>query len=100
MACATDRTLHNSQWSLFINEIDNSTAITRAPVKKGHKAIVYLSYIIDHRGDLQEIAILMRVHTFARHNNDLLNHDSSDMVSRLQELREPTIWIDSRSARK
>lgn len=81
---AIDRSVNDSLWTLFIYEVENTTAINILHVNKGHEAMVYLTYIIDHYDDLQDITVFMHAHQFAWHNNDLLSSDSSEMVNRLR----------------
>ena len=57
----------------------------RIPKNKGHEAMVYLSYIIDHYANLSDISIFVHSHKTAWHNNDLLD---SDMVTTIEHLSE------------
>ncbi|KAL2012397.1 hypothetical protein VTN00DRAFT_5115 [Thermoascus crustaceus] len=56
------------------------------PANKGHEAMVYLTYIIDHYDDpnLSDISIFMHSHLRTWHNNDFLDSSSATMVSRLR----------------
>lgn len=62
----------------------NDTAGTLHPPRnKGHEVMIYLSYIIDHYANLPDIAVFMHAHRWARHNNELLDHDAVLMIQRL-----------------
>jgi hypothetical protein len=64
--------------------VANDTAATLHPPRnKGHEVMIYLSYIIDHYADLPDIAVFMHAHRWARHNNELLDHDAVRMIQRL-----------------
>lgn len=53
------------------------------PKNKGHEAMVYLTYIIDHYYNLSDVTIFMHAHLVAWHNNELLDESSSNMVRSL-----------------
>lgn len=55
------------------------------PKNKGHEAMVYLSYIIDHYDSLSDVSIFVHSHKIAWHNNDLLDSDMSKTVQHLNE---------------
>ncbi|KAL6241687.1 hypothetical protein RBB50_011469 [Rhinocladiella similis] len=67
--------------------VDNPTLSPdhQVPANKGHEAMVYLTYIIDHYDDLADISIFVHAHQIAWHNNDLLD---SDMVKTIRHLSE------------
>ncbi|ETI23282.1 hypothetical protein G647_05082 [Cladophialophora carrionii CBS 160.54] len=55
------------------------------PRNKGHEAMVYLSYIIDHYDDLSDVSIFVHAHRTTWHNNDLLD---SDMIKTIEHLSD------------
>jgi hypothetical protein len=65
--------------------VDNSSLSPEHPIpmNKGHEAMVYLSYIIDHYDNLSDISIFVHAHQRTWHNNDLLN---SDMLTTIEHL--------------
>jgi hypothetical protein len=63
--------------------VDDANAELHPPENKGHEAIVYLTYLIDHYERLPDVSIFMHGHGGAWHNNDLLNLSSSLMVRHL-----------------
>ncbi|ETN37413.1 uncharacterized protein HMPREF1541_08404 [Cyphellophora europaea CBS 101466] len=65
---------------------DKSAALT-VPKNKGHEAMVYLSYIIDHYDNLPDIAIFMHAHRNSWHQAGLLEHDGPETVRRLSSAR-------------
>lgn len=65
---------------------DLSTTLGVGP-EKGHEAMVYLSYIIDHYDELPDIVIFLHAHRFAWHNNMLLDKDASLMIRHLSPER-------------
>jgi len=67
--------------------VDDPTAELYPPKNKGHEVMVYLSYIIDHYNNLSDVNIFMHSHQFAWHNDDLLDHDAVQMISRLSAER-------------
>lgn len=67
-----------------IYTVDNENASLTVPMNKGHEAMVYLTYIIDHYSQLSDITLFMHSHQYTWHNNDFLNSDSALMVKRLK----------------
>ncbi|KIW71313.1 hypothetical protein PV04_03494 [Phialophora macrospora] len=55
------------------------------PRNKGHEAMVYLSYIIDHYENLSDVSIFVHAHRTTWHNNDLLD---SDMIKTIEHLSD------------
>lgn len=55
------------------------------PQNKGHEAMVYLSYVIDHYDNLSDISIFVHAHQTTWHNNDLLNSDMIKTISHLSD---------------
>lgn len=70
-----------------IYTVDDVNAELHPPKNKGHEVMVYLTYIIDHFHNLSDINIFMHSHRFAWHNNELLDSDSVQMISRLSAER-------------
>ncbi|KAF2656670.1 hypothetical protein K491DRAFT_767604 [Lophiostoma macrostomum CBS 122681] len=71
-----------------VYEIDDPSASRyRVPKSKGHEAMVYLSYIIDHYDDLPETIIFVHAHKATWHNNFLLNLDTPMMIKHLHDDR-------------
>ncbi|KAF2106454.1 hypothetical protein BDV96DRAFT_466083, partial [Lophiotrema nucula] len=59
----------------------------RVPKNKGHEAMVYLTYIIDHYDNLPDTIIFAHAHRTAWHNNILLNLDTPSTLKRLKDDR-------------
>jgi len=70
-----------------IYTVDDVEAEFHPPKNKGHEVMVYLSYIIEHYNNLTDVNIFMHSHRFAWHNNELLDNDAVQMVSRLSAER-------------
>jgi hypothetical protein len=70
-----------------IYEVDNPYAEFRVPDNKGHEAMVYLTYIIDHYNSLPDTVIFVHAHRNAWHNNVLLNLAMPDTINRLRDDR-------------
>lgn len=71
-----------------IYTVDDRHAKLHPPKNKGHEVMVYLSYIIDHYDDkLADVNIFMHSHRRAWHNNELLDHDASQMIRYLSPER-------------
>jgi hypothetical protein len=67
--------------------VDNASVAAAGltvPVNKGHEAMVYLTYIIDHYDRFDDVTMFMHAHRFTWHNNDFLDSDSARMVQRLR----------------
>lgn len=63
--------------------VDDPEAPLHPPKNKGHEVMVYLSYIISNYEKLPDIMIFMHSHRWSWHNNDLLDYDAFQMISRL-----------------
>jgi hypothetical protein len=63
---------------------DDETALFHAPMKKGHEAMIYLTYIIDNYHSLSDVTIFVHNHKQAWHNNDLLSSQMSVQLKQLQ----------------
>ena len=59
------------------------------PKNKGHEAMVYLTYIIDHYDTLADVSIFVHSHQTTWHNNDLLD---SDMLKTVEHLSEAHVF--------
>ncbi|KAG4025738.1 hypothetical protein MFRU_051g00030 [Monilinia fructicola] len=66
---------------------DDATAEHHPPRNKGHEVMIYLSYIIENYNNLSDVSIFMHSHQLAWHNNELLDLDSAQMISRLSSER-------------
>ena len=67
--------------------VDDDSARFRVPANKGHEAMVYLTYIIDHYNELTNVTMFMHNHQRTWHNNDLLFSDATMAVQRLRPER-------------
>ena len=67
--------------------VDDVNSKLQTPANKGHEVMVYLSYIIDHYDNLSDVNIFMHSHRFGWHNNELLDNDAVQMMSRLSSER-------------
>jgi hypothetical protein len=70
-----------------IYTVDDENSVLHTPENKGHEVMVYLTYIIDHYNNLSDVNVFMHSHQYAWHNNDLLDSDSAQMISRLSAER-------------
>jgi hypothetical protein len=67
--------------------VDDSKAKFRVPKNKGHEAMVYLTYIIDHYDSLPDVSIFMHAERHTWHNDELLERDAVEMIQRLSPER-------------
>jgi hypothetical protein len=67
--------------------VDKPTDPYHIPTNKGHEAMVYLTYIIDHYSNLPDVSIFTHSDRFTWHNNDLLDSDLVKMLERLNSDR-------------
>jgi len=72
---------------LAIYVVDDPKAELHPPKNKGHEVMVYLSYIIDHYNNLSDVNIFVHPHRDSWHNDDLLDNDAVQMISRLSAER-------------
>ncbi|QKX54105.1 uncharacterized protein TRUGW13939_01188 [Talaromyces rugulosus] len=70
-------------WDTAIYVVDDPTAPLHPPMNKGHEAMVYFSYIIDHYDNLPEIMAFMHAHRTGWHNEEILEFDAAEMLRRL-----------------
>ncbi|KFY35040.1 hypothetical protein V494_06259 [Pseudogymnoascus sp. VKM F-4513 (FW-928)] len=66
---------------------DDPTAPLHPPKNKGNEVMIYLTYIIDNYDNLADVNIFIHAHQYAWHNDELLDSDSAQMVSRLSAER-------------
>lgn len=62
---------------------DDPSAPLHPPENKGHEVMIYLTYIIDQYDNLSDVSIFMHSHRYAWHNNELLENDAVQIVTRL-----------------
>jgi hypothetical protein len=55
------------------------------PANKGHEAMAYLTYIIDHYDRLPDVVLFFHPHRAAWHNNILLDIDTATTIKRLND---------------
>ena len=81
--------LENSQLDIrkAIYVVDNASLSPgfQIPKNKGHEAMVYLTYIIDHFDILTDTSIFVHAHQTTWHNNDLLDSDMLKTVTHLND---------------
>lgn len=70
---------------LAIYVANDSAASLYPPKNKGHEVMIYLTYIIDNYANLPDIILFMHAHRWTHHNNDLLDNDAVQMISRLND---------------
>jgi len=70
--------------AIYIVDQDDPSKF-RIPRNKGHEAMVYLSYIIDHYYNLSDTTIFMHPHLVAWHNNDLLDSNALTTLKHLSD---------------
>jgi len=70
-----------------VYEVDNPSAKFRVPKNKGHEAMAYLTYIIDHYDNLPDTIIFTHPHRSAWHNNILLDLSTPITIKRLSDGR-------------
>lgn len=61
----------------------NNNASSGLPTNKGHEAMVYLTYIIDHYASLPDVVLFFHPHQHAWHNNILLDIDTAKTIKLL-----------------
>lgn len=79
------RELPGLQTAIYV--VDDPFAGFRVPRNRGHEAMVYLTYIIDHYDNLPDVAIFTHSDQITWHNNDLLDSDLVKMIKRLNSDR-------------
>ena len=71
--------------AIYVVDQDDLSSEFRIPRNKGHEAMVYLSYIIDHYYNLSDTTIFMHPHLVAWHNNDLLDSNALTTLKHLSD---------------
>ncbi|RMJ25661.1 hypothetical protein PHISP_03486 [Aspergillus sp. HF37] len=79
--------LEINEWQKAVYAVDDPSAPLHPPKNKGHEVMVYLSYIIDHYGNLPDIVAFMHSHQFAWHNDDLFDMNAATLLRRLNPAR-------------
>ncbi|KAH8882809.1 hypothetical protein GQ53DRAFT_665258 [Thozetella sp. PMI_491] len=70
------------EWNTFVYTTDDITAEYHTPVNKGHEAMAYLTYIIEHYDKLPDIVVFLHSHRTSWHDN-YFNMDTIEMLARL-----------------
>jgi hypothetical protein len=78
-----DRELPGLNTSIY--QVDAPPSELRIPKNKGHEAMVYLTYIIEHYDELADTTIFLHAHQTAWHNNDLLDSDAAKTIKHLSD---------------
>jgi hypothetical protein len=73
--------LHGAIPKVYI--ADDPSAPLSVPANKGHEAMVYLTYLIDHYDALPDVAVFMHAHQNSWHQDGLLEYDALEMLKRL-----------------
>jgi Protein of unknown function (DUF3431) len=73
------------QFAIYV--ADDPSAPLHPPKNKGNEVMIYLTYIIDHYEQLPEIIMFMHSHRYSWHNNDILNDDAYEIITRLSSDR-------------
>lgn len=68
---------------LALYTVDQLDSVLHPPKNKGHEAMIYLTYIIDHYHRLPDVIIFMHAHQRAWHNNEPLDFNATEMIRRL-----------------
>jgi hypothetical protein len=68
-----------------IYHVDAPPSELQIPKNKGHDAMVYLTYIIDHYNELADTTIFIHPHQTTWHNNDLLDSDAAKTIQHLSD---------------
>ncbi|KAI1759227.1 hypothetical protein GGR53DRAFT_471556 [Hypoxylon sp. FL1150] len=76
---------HFSHWNPQVYVTDNQSATLTVPRNKGHEAMVYLTYIIDHYNNLPDSILFIHASRFQWHNDD----PDYDIVPTLRNLQFP-----------
>ncbi|MCJ1384001.1 hypothetical protein MMC17_007116 [Xylographa soralifera] len=77
--------LPDIQTAIYV--VDDPSAEYSVPRNKGHEAMAYLTYIIDHYESLPDVTIYIHSDRVTWHNNDLLDSDLVKMITRLNSDR-------------
>lgn len=68
-----------------IYTVDESSSYSELPANKGHEAMIYLTYIIDHYDRLPEVVLFFHPHQHAWHNNILLDLNAATTIKLLSD---------------
>jgi hypothetical protein len=68
---------------------DDPSAPLHPPKNRGHEVMIYLTWIIDNYDNLPDVAIFMHAHQLTWHNDNLLDNDAYQMITRLSR---PRVW--------
>lgn len=71
--------------SIYVVDDDDPNAQFRIPKNKGHEAMVYLTYIIDHYDELPDTVLFFHPHQGTWHNNILNDLDTAVTIRRLND---------------
>ncbi|OJD15425.1 hypothetical protein AJ78_04325 [Emergomyces pasteurianus Ep9510] len=71
----------------FIYVVDDPSAPLHPPLNKGHEAMVYLTYLIDHYNNLPDVMIFMHSHHVSWHNEEALAFNAVELINRLSNER-------------
>jgi hypothetical protein len=71
--------------SIYVVDDDDPNAPLRIPKNKGHEAMVYLTYIIDHYNELPDTVLFFHPHKGTWHNNVLNDLDTATTIRRLND---------------
>ena len=69
--------------TVYVVDDESPENKNRVPANKGHEAMVYLTYIIDHYDELADATLFFHPHKYTWHNNILLDLDQSKTIRRL-----------------
>lgn len=77
-----DRDLPNLQKKIYTVDAPDRSGL---PANKGHEAMVYLTYIIDHYESLPDVVLFFHPHKITWHNNVLLDINSAITIKLLSD---------------
>lgn len=80
-----DKELPGLNTSIYVVDDDDPNAQLRIPKNKGHEAMVYLTYIIDHFDQLPDTVLFMHPHKGTWHNNILLDLDNAVTIRNMND---------------
>src|SRR5436305_14960257 len=80
-----DRELPGLNTSIYVVDDNDPHARFRVPKNKGHEAMVYLTYIIDHYDELPDTVLFFHPHKGTWHNNILNGLDTAVTIRRLND---------------
>lgn len=70
-----------------IYTVNDPFANLTVPANKGHEAMVYLTYIINNYDALPDVVLFFHAHRKGWHNNEFLDKDAVEMITRLSSER-------------